>query len=174
MSELMGTVSHLSCFGTRSRSHRKQDKRDTVPTNLIGLVVLVASLAAGCGGKHADTTPTGGGASDGERAEHQDSAQVPPEKMDEINRNLERKRPIMSHCLAIAVDNKELPKNSAGKVTVELVIAPGGRADNVKIVRATLESKTLNECVIKHVKEIQFPDLPKPYETSYTYGFEAM
>jgi len=40
---------------------------------------------------------------------------VPPEKMDEINRSLERKRTIMSHCLAVAVDNKELPKNSRGR-----------------------------------------------------------
>lgn len=136
--------------------------------------LLATLLVAGCGGKHADTTPAGGGASDGARTEHADSAQVPPEKMDEINRDLERKRPIMSHCLAIAVDNKELPKSSAGKVTIELVIAPGGKADNVKVVRATLQSKTLNECVINHVKDIQFPDLPRPYETSYTYGFEAM
>jgi hypothetical protein len=134
---------------------------------------LVAILCAGCGGKHAETTP-GGTGNDDEPAGHQDSAQVPPEKMEEINRNLERKRPVMSRCLAIAVDNKELPKNSAGKVTVELVIAPGGKADNVKIVRATLQSKMLDDCVISHVKEIQFPDLPKPYETSYTYGFEAM
>jgi hypothetical protein len=138
----------------------------------IGLAVLVASLAAGCGGKHAETTPAGG-ASDDEPAAHQASEQVPPEKMDEINRILERKRMTMSRCLAFAVDNKELPKNSAGKVTIELVIAPDGKVDSVKIVRATLESTSLHECVIKHVEEIRFPDLPKPYETSYTYGFEA-
>jgi len=138
----------------------------------IRYALLIASLVAGCGGKHVDPAPAGGIANGGGHADQAD--QVPPEKMDEIIRNLERKRPIMSHCLAIAVDNKELPKSSAGKVTVELVIAPGGKADNVKIVRATLESKTLNECVINHIKEIQFPDLPKPYETSYTYGFEAM
>lgn len=150
MSELMGTVSHLSCF--------------------VGMALLVA----GCGGKHADTTPSGGAANEGENAEHPNTDMVPPEKMDEIKRNLDRKRPIMSRCLAIAVDNKELPKNSAGKVTVEIVIGPGGKADTVTIVRATLDSKTLNQCVIGHIKEIQFPELPKPYETSYTYGFEAM
>ena len=144
------------------------------PRNLIRRALLIVSLLAGCGGKHAETTPSGGTASDGQHAAGQGGDQVPPEKMDEINRDLERKRPIMSRCLAIAVDNKELPKNSSGKVTIELVISPGGKADNVKIVRATLESKTLNECLINHVKDIQFPDLPKPYETSYTYGFEAM
>ena len=145
----------------------------SAPRVLIRQAVLIASLLAGCGGKHADTTPPGG-TTGGEHAADRSSDQVPPEKMDEINRDLERKHSIVSHCLAIAVDNKELPRNSSGKVTVELVISPGGKADNVKVVRATLESKTLNECVVNHVKDIQFPNLPKPYETSYTYGFEAI
>ena len=140
------------------------------------LGALAMALVAGCGGKHGgDTTPAAGAASAGEPAARPgDGDIVSPDKMDEINRSLERKRQIMSHCLAIAVDNKELPKNSAGKVTLEIVIGPDGKASSVKVVRATLESKTLTDCVIGHVKEIQFPELAKPYETSYTYGFEAM
>lgn len=132
------------------------------------LLVLVLA-ACGGGDKPAATTPPPAQPAATESADF-----VPPEKMDEINRNLERKRPIMSHCLAIAVDNKELPKSSRGKVTLEIIIAPSGRAETVKIIKASLESKTLSECIIKHVQEIQFPELPKPYETSYTYGFEAM
>ena len=153
---------------------RERRARLSAPRSLIRQALLIASLCAGCGGKHAETTPSGGTAGDGPHAASQSSEQVPPETMDEINRDLERKHAIVSHCLAVAVDNKELPKNSSGKITVELVISPGGKADNVKVVRATLESKTLNECVVNHVKDIQFPNLPKPYETSYTYGFEAM
>jgi hypothetical protein len=143
-------------------------------TRLVHAAAIVAGLAAGCGGKHADTTPSGGGGGTtaGEPASGGD--QVPPEKMDEINRDLERKRQIMSHCLATAIDNQELPKGSAGKITLEIVIAPGGKAESIKVVRSTLESRSLSDCVIHHVQEIQFPDLPKPYETSYTYGFEAM
>jgi TonB family protein len=142
----------------------------------LGVRALVAAaLIAGCGGKHAETTPAAGaGAAGGEPAQASGGVMVPPEKMDEINRSLERKRQIMAHCLATAVDNKELPRNARGKVTVEIVISPNGRAEDIKVVRASLESATLNECVINHVKEIQFPELPKPYETSYTYGFEAM
>jgi hypothetical protein len=148
-------------------------ERPSTPKRPIRRALLALLLCAGCGGKHAGTTPAGGTGND-EAAAHPDSAQVPPEKMDEITRMLERKRSIMPRCLAIAVDNKELPKNSRGKLTVELVISPGGKADSVKVVKATLKSSSLNECVIGHVKEIQFPELPKPYETSYTYGFEAM
>ena len=135
------------------------------------VVASVTAVTAGCGGggSHADTTPATEAAPAAEATE-----QVPPEKMDEINRNLDRKRPIMSHCLAIAVDNKELPKNSRGKLTVEISIGTSGKADSIKIVKTSLESKTLGECVTHHIQEIQFPELPKPFVTSYTYGFEAM
>ncbi|HEY0484358.1 MAG TPA: AgmX/PglI C-terminal domain-containing protein [Kofleriaceae bacterium] len=142
-------------------------------------LLAVASLALGCGGKHGDTTPAGGGggaseAGRGERAEAAGNEMVAPEKIDEVNRLLDRKAPIMSRCLAIAVDNKELPKNSRGKITLEIVISPAGKAESVKVVRSTLESRTLGDCVIGHVREIQFPELPRSYETSHTYGFEAM
>jgi hypothetical protein len=145
----------------------------TVTTMPTMKCLMVAVLIAGCGGKHADTTPAAG--NDGPRADPEATGDmVPPDKMDEINHMLARKEPTMSRCLAIAVDNKELPKSSAGKITLEIVISTSGKADSVKVVRATLESKSLAECVIGHIKEIQFPELPKPYETSYTYGFEAM
>jgi len=148
--------------------------RATTPRATTIGMLLAASLALGCGAKHADSTPAaGGGAAQAEPASGGDGDMVPPEKLDEIHRSLERKRPVMSRCLAIAVDNKELPKNSAGKITLEIVIA-GGRAETVKVVRSTLESQALKDCVIRHVQEIAFPELPRPYETSYTYGFEAM
>jgi len=157
-----------------------QAERASVPRGSRGLAIsscvagalVVAGLITGCGGKPADTTPSGA-VPGGGRAPATGDAQVPPEKMDEINRDLDRKRPIMSRCLAIAVDNKELPKNSAGKITLEIVIT-AGKAESVKVVRSTLESRSLSDCVIRHIQEIQFPDLPAPYETSYTYGFEAM
>ncbi|MBC7977566.1 MAG: hypothetical protein H7138_21530 [Myxococcales bacterium] len=135
---------------------------------------VLAAMVAGCGGRKpaATTTPadptTPPAASDGTNSD-----QVPPEQMDEINRNLERKRPIVAKCLAIAVDNKELPKASRGKITLEIVIV-GGKAETVTVARTTLESKSLESCVIAHIRKIQFPELPKPYPTSYTYGFEAM
>jgi len=128
-----------------------------------------AIACAACGGsKQAATTPAPAG-----EAATTGSDLVPPEKMDEINRNLDRKRQVMAHCLASAVDAKELPRSSRGKVTIEIVIT-GGKAESVKIVRSTLESPMLASCVIARVKEIQFPELTRPYETSCTYGFEAM
>ena len=141
---------------------------------MAGSALLIAGLLLGCGGKHGDTTPAGGGGDSEPTAQEGGGGMVPPEKMDEVNRDLEHKQPIVSRCLSSAIDVGELPKSSRGKVTLEIVISPAGRADSVKVVRATLQSKTLDECIISRVKEIQFPELPKPYETSFTYGFEAM
>ena len=98
------------------------------------ILVLIAGLAVGCGGgKQADTTPTGGGA-EAERARGGGGGgggggMVPPEKMDEVELSLDRKAVVISRCLSVAVDNKELPKNARGKVTVEIVISPSGTAD---------------------------------------------
>lgn len=141
--------------------------------NMVFAVVLVAA----CGGKKGDTTPKDNGGTLG--GPHQDAADmsgdmVSPEKMDEIERLLDRKSNIISKCLSKAVDAKELPKNSRGKVTLDIVISPAGKADSVKIIKASLDSQSLHGCIIEHVKEIQFPDLPKPYPTSHTYAFEAM
>jgi len=137
---------------------------------------LCAALVTACGGTPAATTPAGGATGAEARPAGASSSDegVPSEKMDEITRILGRKQSVMSRCLATAVDSKELPKNSAGKVTLEIVISPAGKADSVTVVRATLASKVLTDCVIAHIKEVQFPELPRSYETSYTYGFEAI
>jgi len=147
----------------------------TKATLLVGVIVVVA--ACGGGKKHEDTTTDGvtidPNASSGDPTDRSGSM-VPPEKMDEINQLLDRKRPVVARCLTMAVDSQELPKASRGKVTLEMTISPAGKAGSIKVVQATLESKALTACVIDRVQEIQFPELPKPYETSYTYAFEAI
>jgi hypothetical protein len=145
---------------------------------LFSAVVVMAFVA--CGGKKAASTTTTDDTSDQDQADadrKQDASEanmVPPEKMEEIQRILERKQRIMSRCLADAVDAKELPKNSRGKITLEIVISPAGTPDQVKVIKSSLESAKLSECVIGHIKTMQFPELPKAYPTSYTYAFEAM
>ena len=146
---------------------------------MVKRILIAAVVLAGCGGgKKESTTPVETSDGDQEEADRkQDAAEanmIPPEKMEEITRMLERKQRIMSRCLADAVDAKELPKNSRGKITLEIVISPSGSPDQVKVIKSSLESAKLTECVIGHVKTITFPELPRAYPTSYTYAFEAM
>ena len=140
---------------------------------MVKQLVLVAALLGACGGgkktaeQPAERTPP---------VEQQDQSgeMIPPESIEQIQNQLARKQNIVSRCLADAVDAKELPKNSRGKVTLDIVISPSGTPDKVEVIKSTLDSEKLTSCVIGHVKSIIFPQLPKAFPTSYTYAFEAM
>lgn len=140
---------------------------------------VVAVLACGCGGKpkQEDTTTSGvtidPNATSGDSTDHS-GQMIPMEKMDEINRLLDRKRPAVSRCLTMVVDNKELPKGSRGKMTLEITVAQNGTASKIDVVSSSLESKSLEDCVVGKVQEIQFPQIPSPYHTTYAYAFEAI
>ncbi|MBS1117841.1 MAG: hypothetical protein H6Q90_69 [Deltaproteobacteria bacterium] len=139
---------------------------------IVAMSVLVGNFVA-CGGKkHGEpTTPDQGDGQTSTAAS--DPTMVTADQMDDIQRMFVRKANAVSRCLSVAIDSKDLPKNSRGKVTLGVVISPNGKANDVKVIKATLESKALNECVMEKVKEIQFPEIPKSYETTYTYAFEA-
>jgi hypothetical protein len=146
---------------------------------MAGLLAAAAATAA-CGGKKGTTLPDEGGGGGGGDAtalpggQGGDGVIVPPETNDEIQRRFDRKRTPVSRCLSAAVDAKELPKSSRGRITLNVTVMPGGKAGEIKVARTTLESQVLSDCVIARVKEIIFPEVPKPYPTSYTYAFEAM
>lgn len=139
---------------------------------------LFAVLVIGCGGgkKQSDdsTGPTiDPNATSGDTTDRSGSM-IPPEKMDEINRLLDRKRPTVSRCLTMIVDNGGLPKGSRGKMSLDITVATGGKASSVKVIKSSLESKPLEDCVIGKVNEIEFPQIPSPYQTTYSYAFEAI
>ena len=140
-------------------------------------VVAVLVLAA-CGSKNKNDSNEGGGATIDTNATIGDPTDrsgnmVPPEKMEEVNSALLRKNGIMSRCLSAAVEAGNAPKGTHGKITVELSISPSGQATKVDVVKSSIESKEVQGCVKRHVEEISFPELPKEYETSYTYAMEA-
>ena len=140
-------------------------------------ILLMAVLAA-CGGHKSSgpTDPSGpsvmGVQDQGDPSDHSGSM-IPPEKMDEVQNDLKRKQMIISHCLAEAVEAGDAKKNTHGKITLELVVSTGGKAQNVKIIKSDIQAQSVLDCTKKHVEDIEFPQLPKPYETSYTYSMEA-
>lgn len=132
---------------------------------------LVALALSGCGGKAKPATSAG---ADSEASEPASSDVVGPETMDEIRRGLDRKRNVVARCLAPAIDGGELPKNARGRMTLGFVISPAGRATELKVIKSSLDSKILTDCVLERVREIEFPTVPDPLPWSYTYGFEAV
>ena len=141
------------------------------------LFAVVIAIGCGGGGKKSSeesTTPTiDPNATSGDTTDRS-ASMIPGEKMDEINRLLDRKRPTVSRCLTMVVDNQELPKGSRGKMTLGITVAPNGKASKVTVIKSSLESKKLEECVIGKINEIEFPQIPSKYETTYAYAFEAI
>ena len=72
------------------------------------------------------------------------------------------------------VDNGSLPKGSRGKMTLDITVGTAGKASSVKVIKSSLESKPLEDCVVGKVHEIQFPEIPTEYQTTYGYAFEAI
>ncbi|HEY5922179.1 MAG TPA: AgmX/PglI C-terminal domain-containing protein [Kofleriaceae bacterium] len=140
------------------------------------LLVLVVLAAAACGGKNKDAEE--GGATIDTQATTGDPTdrsgeQVGPEKMDEINNLLGRKQMIISRCLSVAVEAGEAPKGVKAKVTVALSIAPSGSVSKVDVIKSTIDLQSVQSCVKGHVQAITFPNVPKTYDTSFTYAMEA-
>ncbi|HPH67950.1 MAG TPA: AgmX/PglI C-terminal domain-containing protein [Kofleriaceae bacterium] len=138
--------------------------------------VAAGLLAASCGGSSkqtATTMPTSETetpvVSDGESGTMESA-----EALDGINRALDRKRPMAARCLSEAVDRKEFPSSSHGKMTLGFSISADGKASNIKVIKSTLESEQLAACVIAIVERITFPSLQASRDWSYTYAFEAM
>jgi NADPH:quinone reductase-like Zn-dependent oxidoreductase len=171
MTETMRREGHRALVHTAAASNLGQMLNRLCIADDIPLVNIVRSAAQVAilqdqGARHVlDST---------DPADTSDEGMVPADKMEEIQRLLDRKRPAVSRCIGAAIDAKELPKSARGKVNLAIVIGTSGRAESVKVISSNLESKSLQDCVVAKVQEIPFPTLPKSYETSYAYGFEAM
>jgi hypothetical protein len=141
------------------------------------LFAVLIAVGCGGGGKKQSEDSTGPSidpnATSGDTTDRSGSM-IPGEKMDEINRLLDRKRPTVSRCLTMVVDNGGLPKGSRGKMMLDITVATGGKASSVKVIKSSLESKPLEDCVIGKVNEIEFPQIPSAYQTTYSYAFEAI
>ena len=141
-------------------------------------ILLAVLVAAACGGKNKGNAEEGGGATIDTTATTGDPTDrsgemVSPEKMDEVVRLLERKRMIISRCLADAVELGEAPKGARGKITLDISIAPSGKATRVGVIKSSIEAKSVQDCVVSKVQDITFPTMPKQYDTSHTYAMEA-
>ena len=133
--------------------------------------LLIAIATAACGGhKQVVTPPPDPGTTPPVET---GNTMVTPEQVDEIQHDFARKNQIISRCLAMAMDAKDVKRGTHGKVSFEVVIESSGSASSVKVIKSDIEAKSVIDCAIKHVQEIEFPHVAQRYETSYTYAMEA-
>lgn len=141
------------------------------------VMVAVLTVAAACGGGgKKDTTEAGGDVAvddGGGDSSGGGDVMVPPEKMDEINVRLDRKRASAARCLSDAVLSGDATKSTHGKITLEFVVSPAGKAENVRVTQATLDNQKVQDCVIDKVRDTEFPTLPRALEWSYTFSMDS-
>ncbi|MEZ4404545.1 MAG: AgmX/PglI C-terminal domain-containing protein [Kofleriaceae bacterium] len=149
--------------------------RDTLSatTFVAGLGLALALSACGGKAKPADTTPADDGAG-APTADDGGGDLVPPERMDEITRLLERKRTSAARCLSDAVNAGKADKNARGHVSIGFTIGTGGHAQDAKVLETSIDNDTVEACIIGKIEEIDFGALPRPLEWSYAYAFESM
>lgn len=141
-------------------------------------VVTVVMVLAACGGadKKEETLPDEGGGDevvDEGAGDTGTDGMVPPERMDEIQRTLDRKRAVATRCLTDAIEAGDAPKNARGRVTLGFVISPAGKARDIEVLETSIESKQVQDCLVDLVGTIDFGELPRDVNWSYTYAFEA-
>ena len=142
-------------------------------------LVLAVLAAAACGGKNKNDAEEGGGATiDTERDDRRSDRSLgrawcrPRRWTRSTGCSTQAARSSRAACRWRSTTG-ELPKNARGKITLEITIAPSGKATNVEVIKSSIESQDVQGCVKQQGRGDRVPELPKQYETSYTYAMEA-
>jgi len=142
-------------------------------------MALIFALAACGGGKSSsgDTTPDDTTEDTGEDVSEDGTGDemIPPERMDEITRTLDRKRNSSgTRCIEQAIDNGELKKNARGTLSVNFVITRAGGTKEVEITQNSFdESPMMTDCIVALMADLAFGELPRDLPWSYKFRFEA-
>jgi outer membrane biosynthesis protein TonB len=75
----------------------------------------------------------------------------------------------VSQCYGNAITNRELKEDAKGRIRLALHVLPGGRAEDVRVVETTLNSKAVEDCVVKLVQSWTLPSPDRPLDFLYTY-----
>jgi TonB family protein len=98
---------------------------------------------------------------------------IPQEQMEEIQQILDRKRQDVAHCWSDEA-TRQHNRNLTIDLMVRLTIGTGGRAQNVEIVKNSVNSKEFNDCVVAMVKGFDFPAIPSSVELTWPYSFKPL
>jgi hypothetical protein len=144
------------------------------------VVAAIAALGLGAGlvacGHHkpAPVEPTGDDDSGGvSEAPPADDGMCPPETLDRIREILDSKRLTMSRCLSEAIADGKASKEAKGEVVLDFKISTKGEPHDIKVTRSTIKSKEVDTCVVDHLAQMAFPEVPRDLNWSYTYAFES-
>ena len=135
----------------------------------LAALALASALAAGC----AETSASNGGGVRVVKNEETSAPTggIPPDKQAEIQLLLQQREPSTLKCYQDVLDEKHT-RAFKGSVTVELTVAPGGKASDVRVTGGSLNNKEVSDCLIGKLKDFEYPDVPSSGTMQYVYRFE--
>jgi hypothetical protein len=120
---------------------------------------------------------TGGGGGGGqERARREpevnpETGGIPPDKQAEIQLILQQRDTSTRRCYNEVLNEKH-DRAFKGNVSVLLTIDPSGKAKEVQVIKSTLNSKEVHDCLIEKIKDFEFPQLEHGGTLQYVFHFE--
>ncbi len=98
-------------------------------------------------------------------AEGQQSATDPgaidPERQNAIERTFARKAGDLQACWTKEYD-KTHDRKLEGDLTIQMTVGPTGKASDVKIIKSTMNSASVEGCVMQMIPTWEFPEGPNP------------
>ena len=95
---------------------------------------------------------------------------IPPERLGDIYLVLDERDASAKKCYQDVLDEKGTRKFQ-GTVKLLLTLTTDGSAKDVRVVGGTLNNKEVNDCLVKAVKEFEFPKLSRGGDFEYQYTF---
>jgi hypothetical protein len=139
-----------------------------------GIVMVGALVLAGCAGsaeesRQRSTTAAGESGGSGETATPEGG--ISPERQDAIERMFARKTAELQDCWAKEYD-KTHNRKLEGDISISLEIQPSGSAQNVRILKSTINNPGIESCVQASVGNWSFPEgqTPVPYMRTVHLG----
>lgn len=129
-------------------------------------MILALAVAAACGAAQteqaaAPAAPAASGAAD-------------PAAYAAVSDFFAKKRPYVSQCYGNAITNRDLKEDAKGRIRLALKVLPSGQAQDVRVVETTLQSKPVEDCVVKLVQNWTLPAPDRPLDFLYTYEFSNL
>jgi len=130
-------------------------------------MILVFAVGTACGGAKSEqaAAPAAPAAS---------GAAADPAAYAAVSDFFTKKRPFVSQCYGDAITNRELKEDAKGRIRLALRVQPSGKAENVRVVETTLNSKPVEDCVVKLVQNWTLPAPDRPLDFLYTYEFSNL
>jgi outer membrane biosynthesis protein TonB len=130
-------------------------------------VGLLAVSLVGCPQSPPPVGPSGYRAAPGPG----DMGSLPGEKVEELNDYFTKKGTRVARCYQQELERRG-DRSLTGKVTVKMRIGTDGKASRVEVLETTLNTPSVEQCIIQDIQGWSLPELPNAVVWTWTFEFQ--